>query len=55
MRKVNRFSGRLFCIVAVIKSYAGLFLGFSKFIIDLISFLENLFNGLFASTLSVRT
>ena len=40
-------SGRFFGIVAVIKSYPGHFLGFSEFIIDLISFFENFFNGLF--------
>ena len=37
MRNVNSLSGRFPSIVAVIKSYPGLFLGFSEFIIDLIS------------------
>ena len=53
VRTVKPISGRFFSNVAVIKSYPGLFVGFSEYIINLISFLQNLFIGEFESTVSV--
>ena len=55
MRYINMWG--FFSNVAVIKSYPGLFLGVREFNFnfDLLSLLENLFIGVFESTVSVST